>query len=217
MKRLITFGKPVILLVLVFGFIFTTGCGGGGVEGAVATISGFTTSAPKDVSVKASDSFFGFSAEAAGDRYGYRIGYAVVENGVRTDHIIYTFTPTPNDDFKNTTCSFVLSGNFFDEYVKLQHIQSGDGWSYVGDTTQIHLPILSGFTILTRPNDFEHLLLFGDDLVIASVIGATGNEVLRPTTLDVFDQYRTIDEALTNPSKADRPFLLIFFITAIQT
>jgi len=217
MKQLIKFGKPIILFLLVFGFIFTSGCGGGGVEGAVATVSGFTTSAPKDVNARATDRFFGFSVEAEGDRYGYKIGYAIVENGVRTDHVLYSFTPTPNDDFKNTSCTFILSGNFLDEFVKLQHIQSGDGWSYNSDVIQINLPVLSGFMVLPRANDFEHLLLFGDDLVIASVIGATGGETLRPTTLDVFDQYRTIDEALTNPSKADRPFLLIFYISAIQS
>jgi len=89
MRKLITFSKPIILLLLIFGFILTTGCGDGGVEGAVATVSGFTYTAPKDSNARASDRFFGFSVDGEGDRYGYKIGYAIVENGERTDRILF--------------------------------------------------------------------------------------------------------------------------------
>ena len=214
MNKILKYSKPVIILVCVLSIAFTAGCNKT-IEGAVASITGYTTSPPKDISVPTKSNYIGFKVEAAGDRYGYRIGYAIVENGIRTDTILYSFNPTPQNDFKLTKCSFILSGNFFDEFIKLQHIQSGDGWDYVSDTIEIPLPVLSGYTLLTRGSDFESMLLIGDDLVLACVVGSVENETLRPTTLEVFDLYRTINEALTDPAKADRPFLLIFYISAI--
>ena len=215
MKKTVFYSKPLLILLCIMFVISVAGCGGDdGMDGAVALINGYTTSLPKDIRAPANANFFGFRIEAMGDRFGYRVGYAIVENGVRTDTIVYSYTPTGVDDFKITNCSFILAGNFFEGNLRLQHMQSGDGWSYTGDTVTLEINPLSGYTILTRRSDFEATLLIGDDLVLACAIGSADNETLRPTSLEIFDGYRTIDEALVNPAKADRPFLLIFYISA---
>jgi hypothetical protein len=76
------------------------------------------------------------------------------------------------------------------------------------------MPVLSGVSFLTRADDFESALGWGDDLVIAAAIGSADDEVLRPLTIEFFDNFRTIDEALDNQNMADRPFLLLFYVSA---
>ena len=213
MKKVL--GKLILILLCISMIVIAAGCGDDGPdEGSVAFINGYTKSPPKDMNVSAKASFFGFDVEALSDRFGYRIGYAIVVNGERTDSTMYSFEPSPVEDFKFTTCGFIIGGNFNAGQITIQHIQSGEGWAYTSDVIEIEIPELTGNLQLVRSSDFESTLLVGDDLVLWGVIGSVNNEPLRPTTIEIFDGYRTIYEALNNPAKADRQFLLLFYITA---
>ena len=215
MKNIIKYGKLILVILCALMIVVAAGCGDKGPpEGAVAIINNYSTSPPKDLSVSARASYFGFDVEAISDRFGYRIGYAVIIGGDRTDYIMYSFEPSPVEDFKITKCGFIIGGNFNSGEVTIQHIQSGEGWSYTSDVIDVEIPELTGNLRLVRNNDFENMLLVGDDLVLWGVIGSVNNEPLRPTTIELFDGYRTLYEALANPAKADRQFLLLFYVTA---
>jgi hypothetical protein len=214
MKKIIKFGKPLLLILCVISIMLVSGCGGT-IEGAVASITNYSTTIPRDMQAPATARFVSFHIESESERFGYQIGFATVVNGIRNDTILYTFGPFTQSEFASVYCSVLIMGNFFSENVSFIHRQHGDGWSYVSDQIVVYLPELSGYNLLNRSSYFEHILLEGEDLVVAGAIGSVDGEVLRPITLDVFDNFRTIDDALNSHHFEYRPFLLIFFISAI--
>ena len=210
------FSKSMLILLCISIIVVAAGCGGddGPAEGEVALVNNYSTSPPKDMTVSAKSNYFGLDVEAISDRFGYRIGYAIIKNGEREDFTLYSFEPSPVEDFKITRCSFIIGGKVNEGEITIQHIQSGEGWAYTSDVTELEIPLLTGNMQLIRNSEFETTLLVGDDLVLWGIIGSVDNEALRPTTIEIFDGYRTIYEALNNPAKADRAFLLLFYITA---
>jgi hypothetical protein len=213
MKRIIMLGRLLLLLLCALPIILLSGCGDDNGD-SIARISDYTTIVPRDVTTPANSRFVGFNIQSRDERIGYSIGYAVIVNGIRTDHILFEFDPATMAQFSSTSCSFVISGNFFGEHISIVHRQFGEGWSYISDSIMVEVPALTGNNILTRPVDFEAALRQGDDLVLAAAIGSAEGEVFRPIEIDFFDNFRTIEEAMNDQNMEDRPFLLIFYISA---
>ena len=197
------------------------GCGQSGDRasgGTVCTISDFTTEIHEYIrpALGHDANFFSFTVEP-GD-FCYDVGYAVIEEGVRTDYIQHTFDPTDEYYIENSAdsrFSFLMTGGVFTGEDKLRFGMAFDNGSYTRPEVDMELPNLSGFAFSVRPERFKKSIVVGEEIVLAYFVGSIDGGV-HGIDIGRFDQYKTIGEAMSDPDVSDNPFHLIFYVSAVS-
>jgi hypothetical protein len=215
--------KKVFVLILI-GIIAVSGAGCKQVSGSdsdsiVCEISAYTTVLPSNVEAALPNAeFLYFNVNPKEYGHDYKIGYALIVDGERTDNILYHFDSTGEQNLTDTEISFLLTGSFFEENpVGLSHAMITGGTTTGGDIF-IEMPKLTGYAPLMRPENYRAFLHEGEELVLACFVGSMAdNGRLRATAIGIFDEYGTIDEAMKNSDNLqDNPVHLIFYITALD-
>ena len=204
--------KKILIIICIF-MLSAAGCGQSGNQmshDAACTISDFTTEISEPVQLAPDARFISFAVTSGTSRY--KVGYAVISDGVRKDNIVYTQDPASI----KIGFSFLMAGDFYNNNVMMNYGMYVDTWeSPFMEEFPLELPALMGMGAAVRPEAFNQTLSKGEEIVLAVFAGSLFESSVRAIDLGKFDQYKTIDEAMSSPEILDNPFNLIFYVSAL--
>ena len=210
--------NTMIIFCALAMFATTVSCGQNGTDSSnniACNISAFTSLIQDDIRPALGNDANFISFTIASEDVQYRVGYAVIVDGVRTNTLLHEYDPIHDSDWGNFRCSILVTDGFFSGDAVLRFGMSFEGGGSTRSPYPLELPIMTGFTYDVRPERFAKTLNIGEEIVLAVFSGSSDNSGVRGIGLYGFDECKTIDEAMNSPDLSNNPINLIFYVSAV--